>query len=167
MTRFESSLAFILKVEGGLTPDKLTNFGIEQRTFDDFRLANHTAPRPVEFITASEVSAIYLTEYWTPCACSSLPAGLDLAVFDAAVQHGPEMAAKLLQRLLKVKEDGNVGPVTLAAVKTRPVAILCAEMLRARATRIYIRIEDSKWDKNGRGWLVRLADLNLECLRQM
>ena len=167
MTRFEASLAFILKVEGGLTPDKKTNHGIEQATYDAFRRKNHVEPRPVELITASEVSSIYLTEYWTSCACSSLPAGLDLAVFDAAVQHGPEMAAKLLQRLLKVKEDGAIGPVTLAAVKARPAPILGAELLKARATRIYIHIEDTKWDKNGRGWLVRLSDLNLECLRQM
>lgn len=165
MTRFEVSLAFILEVEGGLTPDKFTNFGIEQRTFDAFRLANHTLSRPVELITASEVQSIYLTEYWTPCACSSLPAGLDLAVFDAAVQHGPQTAAKLLQRLLKVAEDGNVGPVTLAAVKARPVAILCAELLLARVQRIYVHHKE--WDKYGKGWVNRLARLNLEVLRQM
>jgi hypothetical protein len=46
---------------------------------------------------------------------------LAMALFDAAVHHGPQRAAILLQRAAGagLRQDGNVGPVTLEQVEAR------------------------------------------------
>jgi len=46
-----------------------------------------------------------------------LPGGLDLAVFDFAVNSGPARAVKTLQRIVGVPADGVMGAMTLDAVR--------------------------------------------------
>lgn len=165
-TRFDTSLKFLLSLEGGFTIDNggPTNYGIRQVTYDAYLEAHNLTATPVEKINPFQVANIYRESYWTPCACNDLPAGLDLAVFDAAVQHGPEQAIKLLQRVLRVDVDGDIGPLTIAAAKGAHPAILSAELLLSRVKRIYTKHE--RWDEYGKGWTIRLARLNMEVLRQ-
>ncbi len=57
----------------------------------------------------------YRAKYWDLFRCGELPPGLDLCMFDAAVQHLPKMAIMLLQRAVGASTDGAMGPGTLAA----------------------------------------------------
>lgn len=57
----------------------------------------------------------YREKYWDGFRCGELPAGLDLCMFDAAVQHKPTPAAMLLQRAVGATPDGLIGPATVAA----------------------------------------------------
>lgn len=165
-TRFDKSLNFILKLEGGYTVDNggPTNLGITQTTYNTYRKRHDRPLKPVNDITLGDAEAIYQADYWDACHCSDLPAGLDLALFDASVQHGPETAIKLLQRVLRVEVDGGIGPKTIAAAKAVNPAIISAELLLARVKRIYTKHE--RWNDYGKGWTIRLAKLNLEVLRQ-
>ena len=65
-------------------------------------------------LTVEDVSPIYKKGYWDKCKCDSLPSGLDLVVFDFAVNAGPGRAAQFLQRIIGVEPDGGIGSITLA-----------------------------------------------------
>ena len=53
---------------------------------------------------------IYKTKYWKDIG--KLSPGVRHLVFDMAVHHGYTTAVKMLQRVLKVKDDGTIGPIT-------------------------------------------------------
>ena len=70
---------------------------------------------------------IYHQRYWCAVQADRLPRGIDLCVFDIAVNMGCATAVKLLQRVLRVTEDGIMGPATIAAAKAfRPQSELRA-----------------------------------------
>lgn len=45
-----------------------------------------------------------------------LPSGVDYAVFDFGVNSGPVRAVKTLQKVLRVPQDGWIGPQTIQAI---------------------------------------------------
>ena len=59
-----------------------------------------------------------------PHRCDELPTGVDECVFDYGVNSGVGRAKKVLQRLVGVKDDGALGPLTMAAVARRDPAAL-------------------------------------------
>lgn len=90
---FETCLAVTLKWEGGYSnhpddPGGPTMRGIIQREYDAWRKKQGKSKRPVRQLEEAELRAIYRTEYWDAMGCDGLPAGLDLCVFDAAVNSG-------------------------------------------------------------------------------
>jgi lysozyme family protein len=87
-----------------------------------------------------------------------VPWPLDLALFDGAVQHGPESAVRLLQAALRVSVDGVLGPQTRHAAATAPWRDVLAEYLVRRAE-LYLGITPPG---PLRGWGRRLFDLCLE-----
>ena len=115
--RFDTCLAETLKWEGGWSnhprdPGGPTMRGIIQRVYDGWR-DNHGLPRrSVREIADHELRDIYRRSYWDQVRGDELPPGVDLAVFDFAVNSGPARAAKYLQRVLGVKVDGHIGPAT-------------------------------------------------------
>jgi lysozyme family protein len=72
----------------------------------------------------NDARSIFEDHFWTPCRCDALPGGLDLAVFDGAINQGAATTIKRLQRAAGVGADGAIGPVTLAAVARAPEAVL-------------------------------------------
>lgn len=112
---YEDALEFVLRWEGGYVNHPLdkggaTNYGITQDTYNVFTKG---AKKDVENITMFEVQNIYKT-YWKSAGCDDYPAEVAFVMFDTSVNHGPERAKKMLQRLLGVKEDGIIGKITLA-----------------------------------------------------
>ena len=101
---------------------------------------------------------IYLDRYWHAVRASELPPALALLVFDTAVNQGPREAAKLLQRVLKLRDDGVVGPKTLAAANGfRPAAELRALFSEIRL-RTYEELAATKprYRPYLRGWRLRV-----------
>lgn len=108
---FGAAIAFVIdRLEGGgaLVADTggSTRWGISKNAHPDI---------DVEHLDRATAEGIYLDRYWNAVRASELPRGLALLVFDAAVNLGPPQAAKLLQRVLGLRDDGIVGPKTLAA----------------------------------------------------
>jgi lysozyme family protein len=126
-TRFDICLAAVLREEGGFSdhpadPGGATNMGITRRTLADWRGVSPWQSldvAAVKALTREEAARIYRARYWDACAADHLPAGLDLAVFDFAVNSGPVRAVRTLQELVGTDGDGIVGPRTLAAVRDR------------------------------------------------
>ena len=117
---FSEALAHTLQFEGGWAnhahdPGGATMKGVTHKTYADYlgRAVSHDELRD---IPDAHLADIYRKRYWDACRCSDLPDGLDLAVFDTAVNAGPGQAARLLQRIVGVPADGGFGPKTFAAV---------------------------------------------------
>jgi lysozyme family protein len=124
--RFDRCLAETLRLEGGYVDDPrdpggATKFGVTRAALS-LALGRPASPKDVADLSAAEAGRIYRHGYWTPIRCGELAAGLDLAVFDMAVNMGPATAARALQEALGVEPDGAVGPATLAAAKAVPTA---------------------------------------------
>jgi lysozyme family protein len=109
-----------------------TRFGITQSVYDAFRHLRGLPPRSVAQITQDEYVVIYSGNYWGVIHASQLPDGLDLVLFQLAVNVGTGRAAKILQRVLGVTEDGAIGPATLAAVASFSPSDLIDEVLNAQ-----------------------------------
>ena len=119
---FDRCVAVTLAQEGGFAelpndPGGATNFGITLATLQAWRGQPVTAD-DVRDMPRQEAMEIYRSSYWLPSRCGDLPAGIDLMVFDCAVNSGPRTAVKLLQKAIGVTDDGSMGPRTLAAVRS-------------------------------------------------
>lgn len=71
--------------------------------------------------------------YWTPLQGDALPAGLDLACFDFGWNTGIGSAAKRLQWLIGVRQDGDIGTETLNAIQSCAVAPIAKALSKADA----------------------------------
>jgi lysozyme family protein len=163
---FDKSLPRVLVYEGGYVndpkdPGGATNKGITQGTYDADRRSHGLDGRPVSMITSEEVASIYRRLFWDRCRCEELPAGVDFAVFDAAVNSGPAQAGKWLQRALgddyKGAVDGNIGPATVVAAQRveDKVALVGGVCARRLATLQTLRT----WSRFGKGWSARIANV--------
>ena len=99
---------------------------------------------------------IYKDRYWDAVRAEELPAAIRYAVFDAAVNSGPRQAILWLQRAVGVKDDGIIGPKTLAAVRAADPERLLRRML---AQRLRFMTNLPNWGSFSRGWARRIADL--------
>jgi lysozyme family protein len=109
-----------IAAEGGfsqhpLDPGGATMKGVTLNRYSAY-LGRQATVEELKAIPEEHLLAIYGQGYWDKCRCDDLPSGLDVCVFDWAVNSGPGRAVKALQELAGVKPDGDVGPKTLAAV---------------------------------------------------
>lgn len=117
---YEAALAFVLHHEGGFAdnpadPGGATQFGITRATLAAWR-GRPVSRDDVRTLSPAEAGAIYRARYWQAIDGDNLPAGIDLIVFDAAVNSGPGRALRWLQDALEVPADGILGPVSRAAL---------------------------------------------------
>ena len=133
---FNKSLALVLKEEGGFEtqttdngnklPDGragLTNLGVTQANWEAF-VGHPVTWNDMRALTPEKVTPFYKRKYWDVVHGDELPNGVDYMAFDFAVNAGPGMAIKLLQRAVGVAQDGAIGPMTLSAIHAIPVNIL-------------------------------------------
>ncbi|MBR0681934.1 glycoside hydrolase family 108 protein [Roseomonas eburnea] len=156
--RFRACVAEVLTHEGGYVdhprdPGGCTNFGITRATLQAWRRARVTCA-DVRAMDVAEARAIYRTHYWNAIRADDLPAGIDLVLFDAAVNSGRRRAAEWLQAAVGVEEDGAIGPVTLRATwATNDRGSLIERICAARM--VFLR-ELPTWSTFGRGWTSRV-----------
>ena len=159
--RFADCLAELLRQEGGYVdnpadPGGATNLGITLATLSDWR-GRPVTKQEVRDLTKSEAGAIYRARYWNVVRADSLPPGLDLAVFDFAVNSGPARAVKTLQAVVGAAQDGAVGPITLAAIARASGTVkIITELSDARMR--YLRSLPT-WESFGRGWTRRVEEV--------
>ena len=113
---YDAALKIILHHEGGYVnhprdPGGETNLGVTKRVYEEWG-----GTKNMRDITVEDVAPIYEKNYWGKAKCDHLPSGLDLAVFDWAVNSGPGRAAKKLQEMIGTVADGGIGPNTLRAL---------------------------------------------------
>ena len=157
---FDRAVHFVLQQEGGLVDDPhdpggLTNFGIA--------LAEHphmTADQ-IRNMTAAEAIEIYHTEYWVPISGDDLPAGIDFAALDCAVNQGVRGCIQMMQQAGGVTVDGVLGPETLGALRQIDATDLLATFTALRIERYSVQPE---WKRFGNDWTHRAVLASLEAL---
>lgn len=124
---FERSMPVVLTLEGGYSnnphdPGGATFQGVTQRAYDAARVMNNLPKKDVRQMAAQERNAIYQHFYWDAVFGDVLPLGIDLAMFDSAVNSGPVRAIMWLQETMSLGGryagaiDGHFGPVTSGAL---------------------------------------------------
>lgn len=109
---------------------------------------------PMRDLPRDTAKAIYRAQYWDKVQADRMPFAVAFQVFDAAVNHGADRAAKLLQRAAGVTDDGVIGPKTLAAVASMPAPALLM-LFNAEREQFYTDLKT--WPSFGKGWSRRVV----------
>ena len=172
---FDDALQITFGFEGGWSdnpndPGGETNYGITASTFEAAKKAGLVRSESVADITKSDAESIYRAWYWDRCRCDDLPDGIDIIVFDAAVNCGVGSSGKFLQRAINrhahdpVAVDGGIGPKTVKA--TMELSKLNCQGLfdGCLLERLHYYREISDKNRNLqrflRGWMRRTLDLD-------
>lgn len=169
-SNFDRCLAQILRHEGGFVdhvrdPGGATNLGVTLTVAKENNLDvdgdGDVDKADVRRLTPKLVGRVYRRRYWSACHCDELPDGLDYAVFDCAVNMGPNRARDYLQIAAGVKRDGIIGPQTMGAIKQAGARriIYAVERLRKNFYR-----QSGHFDVFGKGWLRRLSEVTSQAL---
>lgn len=163
--RFDRCLGAVLRFEGGYSDDARdrggpTNVGVTLAALSE-ALGRQASLAELRALTPHTAAPLYRRYYWAPTRCGQLAPGLDLMVFDAAVNMGPRTAVALLQTALGVAADGVQGAATLAAAAAADPAAAVEAVARLRTLR-YRRLEG--FAAFGEGWMRRLETMRLQAL---
>ena len=123
--QYAHCLSLTLGWEGGFVDDPrdpggATCFGITLAVYKSWAENPSLGVGDIRAITPDAVSAIYSTNYWNATRADAMPPGVDLMLFDQAVNAGCSRSIKLLQAALGFASqgiDGCVGPATILAAR--------------------------------------------------
>jgi len=161
---FDACLKEVLLHEGGYVhhksdPGGRTNLGVTQRVYEEW-IGYPVSEKIMRELKVDQVKTLYKVKYWDVVRGGDLPLGLDLCVFDFAVNAGTGRAARYLQRMVGAPEDGLIGPRTLSLV---------AQMVKSLgANHCAMRYQDMRRDYYrmlktfptfGKGWLRRVKEV--------
>lgn len=155
-----AGLAHIKEFEGGYVNDPDDPGGVTVWGVAWNRIGRTLGMRKKDFLGMTWEDAaekVFEPHYFIPAGCEDWPVGIDLVVFDTAVNQGVKASTRFLQRAVKVKADGVIGPVTRGAVKSA-----CRAPDRTRRTMVWFCVWRTahytslqKFWKYGTGWLRR------------
>lgn len=123
-----------------------TKFGLSAGTYPDEDIPNMTLER---------AKFLYRRDWWNPIHGDDLEPHVAFQLFDADVNHGAGNGTRMLQRAVGVNDDGKFGPLTLAALKKMDPEEF---IMRLIAERINFFTKCSTWEKDGKGWMNRMAN---------
>lgn len=160
---WNDSFSAVLKHEGGFVnhpkdPGGMTNLGVTKAAWESY------VEVPVDeafmrSLTPEVVKPFYKAMYWDKIKGDQLPAGVDYAAYDLAVNSGVGRAAKMLQQIAGVVVDGALGPKSMSAIREcnpgEMVDALC-DMRLAFLKRL------PTFDTFGKGWSRRVAEVKAE-----
>lgn len=152
---FKEAVKIIFKHEGFYSDDPddsggETKYGISQKAYPDLDIKN---------LTLSHAEFLYQQDYWMRCKCQGLPKVIRLAVFDCAVNQGVPFASRALQKACGTKQDGVIGPKTIAKCNDANPNELLEKFLKER---LYRYLKTKGFEKYGKGWLSRLLSISLK-----
>ncbi|MBQ0708191.1 MULTISPECIES: glycoside hydrolase family 108 protein [unclassified Ochrobactrum] len=164
-SNFQKVMPYIFSEEGGYVnnpadPGGATNMGITIATLSAWE-GHRVSPEDVKNLTQATATKIYQAQFWNKIDGDSLPSGIDYAVFDFAVNSGPGRAAKMLQGILGVPEDGVIGAKTVAATNQRSADEVINALCDARASWLKGLSTASTF---GKGWLARVERVRARAL---
>lgn len=159
-SNFDLALTQLLKHEGGYVhhpkdPGGMTNLGVTRAVWESY-VGRESSEKEMRALTPAQVAPLYKRKYWDAINGDSLPSGLDICVFDCSVNSGVGRAAKMLQGVLGLTQDGSIGPKTLAACKTHSTKDLIDKFCAARQKFLESL---STFSTFGKGWTARVAEV--------
>jgi lysozyme family protein len=164
-------IAFIVDhFEGGFVddpddPGKATNWGVTQAALGRARRLGHDATvEDVRSLSRDEGIQILLQDFVYGCGFDRIANWrLRLAVIDAGIHSGTKYSARVLQRILGLRADGIIGPISQEKVNG-----LSADALRLVAAKhigdrlrlvgqLVTRRPERQLYRFGEGWCTRVA----------
>jgi len=148
---FNTAIERVLSNEGGYVnraddPGGETQWGISKRSYPTV---------DIKALTRDGAKAIYLRDFWLAGQMDQFDRAIGYQVLDFAVNSGIQTAIRKLQLAAGVADDGHIGPVTVAAIKAKPVTGILFLFI---AYRLKFWAQLSNWPAAGRGWANRAAD---------
>ena len=163
MSNFQKCLEIILHHEGGYVnhpkdPGGETNLGVTKRVYEEWG-----GNKDMKDLTVEDVAPIYKKNYWDRVKGDSLPTGLDLCIFDFAVNAGPGRAAKMIQKMIGVTVDGGIGPMTLQAlgIYEEEVGGVAEVIIEYQKQRQLYYESLKNFDTFGKGWTRRVDETTI------
>ena len=149
----EKCLPFILRYEGGFSiirsdPGNWTGGRVGRGTLKGTMMGIAASTHPnldIPHLILSDVTAIYRREYWGAAGCETLPVGLDLCNFDAAVNSGVGAARRWLAKSAALTLIDRIHLFSAARMS----------MLRRLGT----------FQTFGKGWSARVAGIEAAAVR--
>lgn len=162
---FDACLAMVLGFEGGYCdnpadPGGATNMGITQATLARSR-GRPVTKAEVMALSRNETGDIYRKMYWNTILGDALPEGVDLAMFDMAVNSSPNRAIRALRDALGLAAGGGMDARVLAAAANADAARLAGAICQRRLTFLqHLAI----FANFGRGWSKRVEAIEIAAL---
>lgn len=162
---FEPSFELVLKEEGGYVnnpkdPGGMTNLGVTKRAWEAW-CGKTVSEEFMRGLTPEAVKPFYKAQYWDKIKGDQLAAGLDYAAFDLAVNSGTGRAAKYLQQLAGVPQDGVLGVKSMEAIgETDPRQM--ADAICELRMDFLRRLAD--FNTFGKGWSSRVGRVRLRAM---
>jgi len=151
----------VIQSEGGYVNDPAdaggeTNLGVTAGAWSAY-LGRPINSGEMQALTKDTVKPFYRQMYWDKVKGDDLPAGVDYAVFDFAVNAGVSRAAKFLQRSVGAVDDGVIGGGTLGKVAVTNKQRLLAAFADQKQ-RFYngLALSNPSQQKFLKGWLARV-----------
>lgn len=165
-SNFDAALKLVLKHEGGWAdhpkdPGGATMKGITIAVYRA-NINPKGTKEDLRKITDAQVAQIYRTQYWDKVRGDDLPSGVDYAVFDYAVNSGVSRASKHLQAVVGKRQDGKIGPETLAATKAMLAQTVINNLCDKRM--VFLRNLPT-FPTFGKGWTARVSGVRPEALK--
>jgi lysozyme family protein len=146
---WETAINLVLENEGGYVNDPKdpggeTKYGISKKQYPNIDIPN---------LTLDQAKRIYYEDYWLRNKCDRFPDCISVCLFDFCVNSNAMKAKKLLQKCLKVKEDGIIGNQTIGAAHRLPLRPIIEQYCDLR--RVYL-MSLKGFARFGGGWLKRV-----------
>lgn len=157
MDNFSRAFNLVVSAEGEYSNDPRdpggeTKYGISKASYPDLDIAA---------LTLVQAKEIYKKDYWDAVKGDQFSWTVAYPLFDCAVNQGRGRAVKFAQIAAGVKDDGLIGPATVARLQAvNPVSWLNLFMA-ARATKY---AETANFDRFGKGWMNRLFTVHSHAL---
>lgn len=124
---------------------KGTKYGIAANTYGDLDIKN---------LTLDQAKKLYYRDWWLKAGADEFHPALVFQMWDFAVNAGMGTAKRALQYAAGVAMDGQIGPLSVEAVKK---ADLNDILLKFNAYRLRHYTSLSTWPTYGKGWVNRTA----------
>ena len=139
MTNFETALKIVLQHEGGYGNDPAdsggpTNLGL---TFEDMKQVGLPATiEQIKSLTPETAAPIYKTLYWDAMNLDLIKdSAVATCLFDQGVLLGARTAVMKMQGAVGVSQDGQIGPITAAAINAQDGKKLALKFIRENLMR--------------------------------
>lgn len=167
MANAELMVPFIRKWEGGWANDPddaggCTMAGVTIATYQKYYGKDKTCD-DLRFITQEEWLHIFKTGYWDKMKADQIEnQSIAQLCVDMAWGSGSYWAIRKMQKAIGVKDDGIIGPKTLAALNAKPNKEVFDKIWNMRYEWLCNIAKKGNNKKFLKGWLNRLNDIKFE-----
>jgi len=161
--RFLDIYRIVMEYEGGYVnhpndPGGETYKGISRRAHPNWKgwqLIDQKKPVPEQL-----VQEFYYNNYWVRLRSDEMPYPVGEYLFDFGVNAGITRAVMIVQKVLNIKVDGVLGPVTIGSIQKQDPQKLMYELLKERVGYYTtITMQNSRFQVFFLGWIRRTIEV--------